>query len=132
MEAQFVSWRLARTIPALLWMLGIFALSSQSQIPQALGISVQLLAIAGHLGAYGALSVLTAWGISVNFGRISQRSLAAWTVALVYGVTDEVHQSFVPGRYATMEDIVTNAIGAAAGLGVMLVLARPRADRATE
>ncbi|CAN5211902.1 hypothetical protein BH23CHL1_BH23CHL1_01860 [soil metagenome] len=122
---------LIRIIPALLWMLGIFALSSQSRLPQAPGISTQLLAVAGHLVAFGVLAILIAWGAGVDFRHLSRRTLAAYALTVFYGISDEIHQSFVPGRYATVEDIMIDAIGAAAGLFVMYVVVRWRRERET-
>lgn len=39
--------------------------------------------------------------------------LLAWGLALLYGITDEIHQSFVPGRHPSAVDIVVDGIGAA-------------------
>lgn len=41
----------------------------------------------------------------------------AWLLAVIYAVTDEVHQSFVPGRQPAVADVlVFDALGAALGL----------------
>lgn len=36
-------------------------------------------------------------------------------MAGVYGITDELHQSFVPGRYASASDVFADFIGAVLG-----------------
>ena len=36
--------------------------------------------------------------------------------ALIYAITDELHQSFVPGRYATTKDIGYDMLGVAIAL----------------
>lgn len=36
----------------------------------------------------------------------------AWLMAVIYGVSDEWHQSFVPGRTPDAYDVVADAIGA--------------------
>lgn len=131
MDRQFVQLRLIRIVPALLWMLGIFALSAQSSVPQPPGISTQLIAVTGHLVAFGVLAVLIAWGAGVDFTRPSWRALAAYALTVFYGVSDEIHQSFVPGRYATVEDVVTDALGAAGGITAMYLIARWRSERET-
>lgn len=55
---------------------------------------------------------------------------ALWTTALVvlYGFTDELHQSTVPGRDASLFDVLSDGVGAVAVLGVVLYLGRPDAD----
>ena len=131
MDRQLVHRRLIRIVPALLWMLGIFALSSQSRLPQAPGISIQIMAAAGHLAALGVLAVLIAWAAGVDFSRLSRRMLAAYALTVFYGVSDEIHQSFVPGRYATVQDVAIDAIGAAAGLTVMYFVVRWQRERET-
>ena len=47
--------------------------------------------------------------------------LAALAVLLatLYGVTDEAHQWFVPGRTAEVTDLVADALGAAVAAGVI-------------
>jgi len=32
-------------------------------------------------------------------------------VAVLYGISDEIHQLFVPGRYCCLEDVLTNSAG---------------------
>lgn len=129
MDTHCVQLRLIRVVPAFLWMIGIFTLSSQSRLPHAFGIPSQFMAIAGHLVAFGVLAILTAWGIRVDFRRSSKSVLVAFALTVLYGVSDEIHQSFVPGRHATVEDVMTDAIGAAAGLSVMYILGRWRRER---
>ncbi len=55
---------------------------------------------------------------------------ALWTVLLVtlYGFTDELHQSTVPGRDASLLDVCSDGVGAAAVVAVVLYLGRPDAN----
>jgi VanZ family protein len=39
-------------------------------------------------------------------------------IAAVYGIVDEIHQYFVPGRDCSPWDWVADALGAAAGAGM--------------
>ncbi len=32
-------------------------------------------------------------------------------IAIIYGITDEIHQYFVPGRYPSFKDILINSLG---------------------
>jgi len=40
----------------------------------------------------------------------------AWGITAVYGVIDEIHQYFVPGRVCSVLDMVINASGAVVGV----------------
>lgn len=32
-------------------------------------------------------------------------------LAILYGISDEIHQYFVPGRYPSIVDVITNSVG---------------------
>lgn len=96
---------------SLLWMALIFALSSQPTLPDT-GFDPNIASIAGHFVAFGVLA-----GLIALFLR--KRGVGGWrwaagavVIATLYGVTDEVHQSFVPGRDASLFDVLTDALGA--------------------
>ena len=50
--------------------------------------------------------------------------LTAITLATLYGVSDEIHQAFVPPRTPDILDIAADAAGACAGAIVLTLLAR--------
>ena len=54
-------------------------------------------------------------------GLTPTRLAVAWAVTVIYGATDEWHQSFVPGRTPDINDLLADAVGAFAA--VMLVKA---------
>jgi VanZ family protein len=67
-------------------------------------------------------------------GRLSN---ITWLVALVsalivvaYGASDEFHQSFVPGRDSSVDDLMADAIGGATAGAVLLAWAIIRRRRA--
>jgi len=95
----------------------IFALSSQPRVPSS-GFDIQLVAIAGHLIAYGVLAITLLVAFEQTGIRSHQSALLALGGAAVYGLTDELHQYFVPGRHADPLDLITNGIGAAIFLSV--------------
>lgn len=53
-------------------------------------------------------------------------ALAAFVLCLVWALLDEWHQSFVPGRDASLRDVLADAVGAAAGIAVHALLTRRR------
>jgi len=113
-------------LPALTVMASIFALSSQHRVPTA-GFNIHLVAISGHLVAYGVLAIALLVAFEQTGTGSRQAALLAFGGAAVYGLTDELHQYFVPGRHADLVDLITNAIGAAVFLWVFTrVRANPR------
>ena len=77
-----------------------------------------------HMVAYMPLGFLFYMSlIKSGFGRYV--FAFAMLLTVLYGVTDEFHQSFVPGRYATIGDIIADSIGALLGcLGANFVKKR--------
>ena len=65
-----------------------------------------------HFGEYALLCALM---IRALRGRL----LAAWTVTVLYAVTDEVHQTFVDGRHGTPRDVLIDAAGALVVVGLV-------------
>lgn len=111
--------QLMRWIPAslvLIWMALIFALSARSTIPEPFGITTELTAIAGHLVSYAVLAALLWWAIEPLNLSPRRRFALALIGAVAYGLTDEWHQSFVPGRDASLLDIAVDGVGAVGGL----------------
>jgi len=110
--------------PLLLWFpvagyaLLIFLLSSASDLPSLPG---GMSDKAAHALIYSGLGFLLARAIAGGLGR----PLPPWTLpiatllAVAYGVTDEFHQLFVPGRHFDLGDLAADGAGAAAGAVAM-------------
>jgi VanZ family protein len=67
-----------------------------------------------HAPAYGALALWLAIATRARGRPLAATSRAAfWIVsfAVVHGVVDEIHQSIVPGRDASVLDVVTDLCG---------------------
>ncbi len=50
--------------------------------------------------------------------------ISASAFSALYGVTDEIHQYFVPTRWCTFPDVVTDIAGGITGVLIFLVCAR--------
>jgi VanZ family protein len=102
--------------PVVLYMAAIFALSSMAEPPAPPGIDDKTQ----HFAAYAGLGVVTLRATSGGAvtGLRAGTALAAWLIAVLYGASDEFHQSFVPGRSADLLDLRADALGAAAAIGV--------------
>ena len=118
--------RAARWPVLVAWLALIFGLSSIPNEIQGPTSGVPYDKIA-HFGEYGVLSFLVTW-IVARMRRerpVSMLSAAIGVAAAVlYGVTDEWHQSFVPGRDPSWDDLATDAVGALAGAAAAWVVSR--------
>ena len=100
----------------------IFFASSRSQIA---GPPMEGSDKVGHFLVYGLFGTLM-----VRLGRGWRAALVAVVIASAYGVTDEFHQSFVPGRSVEVADWLADTSGAA--LAVALYAFWPRYRRLLE
>jgi len=118
-------------LPVLAWMALIFVLSSQSGLRASEDDAVEKpLRVVAHLLAFGGLSALLLLALSRGRHPTPVAALLAFVVAVIYGATDELHQSFVPERAGRIDDLLVDAVGAAIGVGlgwvVLVVRARGR------
>ena len=125
-----VSWlllavdRFARWPLLVAWMALIFGLSSipneirgpESRIPYDKF---------AHFIEFGVLAFLVTWILGRARGRVDILAGAIGVAAAVaYGVTDEWHQAYVPGRDPSWDDLATDAMGAVCGAVVAVVVWR--------
>ena len=119
--------------PLLVWMGVIFALSSLS------AEAIERTADPVH-SAFPLAKLINDTSVHVvEFAVLAYRALAAYgtmarpylwltvlSVAVGYGATDELHQSFVPGRVTTWQDLGYDSLGGLVGtlLAEMAVLVR--------
>jgi VanZ family protein len=112
---------LYRWAAALAWMGLIFFLSAQPDLPRPDSDWLDLLISGGaHFGLYGVLAFLLCWAL----GGGARGMALAFGLALLYGLSDEFHQSFVPGRVPDVMDLLWDGLGAAAGLLAWSLLRR--------
>ncbi len=106
--------------------------SSRSRPLQSLGSNATLppyTAYVTHLAEYAALSLALYFGLS-TIHRLHRRILWAFSLAVIYGITDELHQAFVPGRSSDPLDVAIDGMGSAAALLLLwLVIALLRRVR---
>jgi len=70
-----------------------------------------------HMGAYGFMALLAARNLKHErpfFNRSKLRILAILFASL-YGLTDEIHQAFVPSREASIWDFAADILGSIMG-----------------
>jgi VanZ family protein len=108
---RFLKW-----IPAILMMAVIFRFSSiPSREMPSFGLWDLVVKKGAHMLGYGILA-LTYWN-GMRFDR--RKAWLALLLAVVYAITDEFHQSFVPGRHPSWVDaLIIDGGGAVIALGL--------------
>lgn len=110
-------------VPAGAYMVLIWALSSMSHIL----ISFERVPFQDkgvHFIEYGTLAVLLAHAVRGTWSH--WRTLSVFGIAALgatlWGLIDEIHQAFVPGRVADAQDLLADALGSVLGSTVYLLL----------
>ncbi len=110
-------------LPPLALMAFIFYLSAQPDLSSGLGIFDLVGRKLVHAAEYALLCGL--WWRALRPAAPSPVALAAsLAVSIAYALSDEIHQSFVPGRTGTPIDVAIDAAGA--GLAALIVRRRER------
>ena len=99
--------------PVIVYMAVIFFVSSLHEAPLPEGMSDK----SAHWLGYTGFGVTIVRALAGGLGRrIAVRTaILAVLIAVAYGVSDEFHQMFVPGRSAELADLGADARGAIAG-----------------
>ncbi|MFC1512958.1 VanZ family protein [Thermodesulfobacteriota bacterium] len=125
---QFLTKSL-RLLPMLAVMAGIFFMSNQPgsslSLPPILGVDKLLHGMAYAVLAASVIHAFPSWldrpcGVFAGMGVV--------LFCLLYGISDEFHQTFIPARTATVGDLVADATGAL----LWVVVARRRKSGAGE
>ena len=89
------------------------------------GIIVTIVRKSAHFTEYTLLGFFTARAL-----RLSKKS--SWfsiAIAAIYATTDEVHQSFVPGRSCEFGDILIDTAGATVGASIYWLFNHKKIDK---
>ena len=103
-------------LPVILYLTIIFFLSSLpgKEIPD---VELPYFDKILHLLEYAVLGFLLMRGLKNSELKFSNTSLIIFAVifSVLYGLSDEFHQSFVPNRDASLLDVLFDCIGGAVG-----------------
>ncbi len=99
--------------PVLGWAALIFYLSSIPSLNSGLGIWDTFLRKGAHIFEFAVLTGLLLRALRRTCATIAQKNLllTAGGLSLIYAISDEYHQSFVPGRGPSIIDVLIDAIG---------------------
>jgi len=128
-------------LPVVLWMGFIFAMSTglgsfehtsrfigpllhwllPKAAPETLGLLHFAIRKAGHFTEYAILALLTLRAVGPppaprQAAQALRMATVAFLVASAYAATDELHQVFVPGRTASLGDVLIDMSGASAAV----------------
>ena len=113
---RWITW-----LPPLLWMGVIFFLSSLS----AEDLPVSLPDKLGHFGVFLILGILLFRALRMTTSlKLMPCLVLVALAASSYGIIDELHQHFTPGRYPDIWDWVADTAGAFAAVLVCLIWER--------
>jgi VanZ family protein len=101
----------------------VFYLSAHSSLPRLSERFDIFQSIVGHFVEYAILALLLLWALRGNPSMgdglgVSHAARWAFVIAVTYGLSDELHQHFVPGRSMDPFDLLTDAAGAATALWI--------------
>ena len=101
-------------LPVVVWAAVIFAFSSVPDLGTGLGGWDLVLRKIAHTAEYAILGALLL--------RATGRIGVALTLGIAYAVSDELHQTFVPGRAGKPLDVAIDTLGLVCGIAAWHVL----------
>jgi VanZ like family len=106
--------------PVLLYM-GLIFWSSSRERPGILSTTPDYLL---HGTAYSVLAVLSVRALAKRLfsGLGVSHLLGGIAIAVLYGMSDEWHQLYVPGREGSLRDLLADGVGAALGAAVLAAI----------
>ena len=104
-------------LPAIIWMIIIFCFSARPAVT-ASGIDWQdfIIKKSAHFIEYFILTWLLTYSFMKTTGYTFQKILIySVLIAVLFAVSDEVHQLFVSGRTSTVRDVLIDSTGSLVG-----------------
>ena len=114
-------------LPALVWMGVVFAASAQPQLPEigeAGSPLDQFAHKAAHIAVFAVLTGLYYRLLGQYLPVPGDLRLLAVSLAVIYGLGDELHQMLVPGRNGRLVDVAVDAVGCGAAMLLLAWLER--------
>jgi len=106
--------RAVRLVPVVVVMGTIFFLSHQPGDSLYMPSVIPGFDKIAHMAVYAVLAgtILYAFQPELASGRISAPLLITVGICFLYGISDEFHQSFIPGRSVSAADLGADTLGA--------------------
>ena len=74
-----------------------------------------------HMSEFAALGFFSANAFYISFKNI-KKLYFAFAFSVLYAISDEIHQIFVPGRSCQFRDVLIDAAGIVIGIGVYIAV----------
>ncbi|HEX21344.1 MAG TPA: VanZ family protein [Actinobacteria bacterium] len=105
-SAKLLYW-----LPAIGLMSLIFYSSSRTSL-----VKSELSAVTGHFIGYAVLAITYAFALS-RTTKLNRKQLLFIPIllAVLYGISDELHQLYTPTRFSDINDVIVDFLGAAVG-----------------
>lgn len=104
-------------LPVIIWASFIFLFSSRPTNPVSeIYWRDFIIKKSAHVLEYGLLTILLYRALKKGGIEKQEAGVYAIILAVLYGVSDEFHQSFTPGRDPTVRDVLFDTIGAVAAI----------------
>jgi VanZ family protein len=114
-----------------IWMILIYRLSAQPTVEKVvpdvdyrLGTFNHLVRKNAHFFIYFVLAILIINALSNSRGRRLRNFIFALGFSILYAISDEIHQLFVPGRGGQVKDVFIDSMGSLLGIGIYLLVVR--------
>jgi VanZ family protein len=101
-------------LPVIIYAILIFWISS---LERPIELEIRHIDKLAHLLEYSLFGFLLIRAIHGSDANISRKAavITAFAIGALYGLTDEIHQSVVPGRIASISDFIFDSIGSFVG-----------------
>ncbi len=118
--------RAGRLLAVLAWCALIFAASDRPDLRVSDDDAVDfVLRKLAHIAVFGVLALLVLWAVRAEGAPLRTAVPVAWFATLAYAVSDEWHQTFVPGRVGHASDVAIDMVGATIALAIAARRLRP-------
>lgn len=113
---RFVTYQL----PAILWMLVIFLLSSRQRVGVSETYWVNFAIFKTlHVIEYAFLYAMVLRALASGTPVAKRKYMIAFVLTVLYAISDEMHQTFVPTREGTLRDVIIDSIGAFSMMSIL-------------
>ena len=106
----------------LIYMAIIFWISTLPNTSPVLGVGITLSQATKHFIEFSILGLLVA-NVILRFNHTPKLNISfSIFTAIFYGISDEIHQYFVPTRWCTIEDMLIDSLGVICGVFIYLAI----------